>query len=506
MLETNQLLHNRYRIIRQIGHGGMGAVYEAQDIKRFGKSVALKEILVDLNKIPNVKQREQIRRAFEREAEILTRIDDEAFPEVIEYFSEKDCQFLVMKLIGGKNLEKLLSEQETFFPVENVLDWMRQLLEAIDYLHTLRPQPIYHRDIKPQNLKLTERGKIKLLDFGIAKTSDLSKASTNSTFIGITYSFSPLEQCLRIPNEAYFEAINQGHLEKIRSIQEMPIDARCDIYSLGATAYNLLTKVLPPNAFERAMEVWAGRSDPLIPPNQINPQITPQVSEVILKAISVEPEERFKSAKEMEAALDIAAPTSGRKTVLQFVDKSEVAIKSKSVTTQLLPATDTDNEPTEQSDPKIRLTQPKDAPTELLRTPARSILFFENPGLMSKIAVFSPLVLILIGFVSIASYFSLRSGPVPERRLSNVTAMPIAEPPISTTNVQMPTLAEDTSRTDTPITQSSNSVVTRKTNPSVKRVTLDKLNETTAKRPIPAKSVAKPPIKKPIPDDRVSPP
>jgi serine/threonine protein kinase len=302
MLAINQILQGRYRIIRQLGSGGMGAVYEAEDTKRFGRSVALKEILIDFARIPNPKQQEMVRRAFEREAKILTQVEDDAFPKVIEYFLETDRQFLVMELIPGDDLAALLEKNQKPFAVEEALGWADQLLDALDYLHTLNP-PIIHRDIKPHNLKLNSRRKIKLLDFGIAKDTGAEMSSTiaNQTFVGATLNYSPLEQLLRIP--LYYEPLKSIYREKVENILCQPANARSDIYALGATLYHLLTNDLPVDAYNRALRIWAGEPDPLPSPRELNPNIPPEISDILLKSMEVECENRFATALEMKTAI-----------------------------------------------------------------------------------------------------------------------------------------------------------------------------------------------------------
>jgi serine/threonine protein kinase len=305
MLAINQILQGRYRIIRQLGRGGMGAVYEAEDMKRFGSSVALKEILLDFARISDIRQQEMVRRAFEREAKILTQLEDDAFPKVIEYFLETDRQFLVMELIKGDDLAELLEKRQCAFPLEDVLKWADQLLDALDYLHTLNP-PIVHRDIKPHNLKLNSRRKIKLLDFGIAKDTgaELSSTIANDTFIGATLNYSPLEQLLRVP--LYCEPLKSIYGEKVGQTILHTAEARSDIYSLGATLYHLLTNVLPLDAYNRALKIWAMQPDPLPSPHELNSSIPPEISDVLVKSMDVECEHRFATAGEMKAALNEA--------------------------------------------------------------------------------------------------------------------------------------------------------------------------------------------------------
>jgi serine/threonine protein kinase len=306
MLAINEILRGRYRIIKQLGRGGMGAVYEAHD-NVFDTTVALKEILVDLTKITTPKQQQLVRNAFEREAKILAMVKHEAFPHVRDYFVETDSQYLVMELVDGEDLGSLLERRQSPFPLANVLHWTTQLLDALDYLHGLNP-PVVHRDIKPQNLKLTSRGKIKLLDFGIAKGKDAPAETTitNQTFVAATLNYSPLEQIIRVLDPTFQEVITQRFDEKSIKAIGQAADARSDLYALGATIYHLLTNKLPIDALKRAMETWGGKPDPLQYPSQVNPEIPKEVSDWILKAMELEHDSRFESAVEMHNALQHA--------------------------------------------------------------------------------------------------------------------------------------------------------------------------------------------------------
>lgn len=287
----------------------MGAVYEAHD-ERFGSTVALKEIILDSDRAATESQQLLFRHAFEREAKILAHLHHEAFPHVRDYFSETDRQFLVMELIAGDDLAELLTQRQIPFLLEDVLKWADQLLDALDYLHTLEI-PIIHRDLKPQNLKLTSRGKIKLLDFGIAKGTDTQAANTitNKTFIAATLNYSPLEQILPVLDPTFREYIAQSYAEKIGNILQQPTDARSDLYALGATLYHLATAVVPIDSLKRALEVWSGKPDPLPNPSTQNPNIPPKISNILLKAMAIERENRYASAKEMREALSSATMT-----------------------------------------------------------------------------------------------------------------------------------------------------------------------------------------------------
>jgi len=302
MIAKNEVLQERYRIIRQLGHGGMGAVYEARD-ERLGSLVALKEIIVELDNIPTEKQRMMFRRAFEREAKLLANLHHEAFPRVTDYFSEADRQFLIMELIHGDDLSALLGKNRKPFPLDDILRWLDHLLDALDYLHT-QQQPIYHRDIKPQNLKVTARGKIKLLDFGIAKSVDnAGSTTTNHTFVGATLNYSPIEQILPAITPTFREFIVLKHREKAKTILSQNTDARCDLYAVGATFYHLLTNQIPVDSAKRSLEIWEGNKDPLIHPLEINSDLPPFISDFLLKALEIERENRFTSALEMQETL-----------------------------------------------------------------------------------------------------------------------------------------------------------------------------------------------------------
>ena len=126
MIAPNTILQNRYQIIRQIGQGGMGAVYMARD-QRLRSVVALKESFYS---------DEQMRRAFEREAELLANLHHPALPNVIDHFAEGDVQFLVMQFISGADLAEIICQQPGPFPRNQVIAWADQLLDALIYLHT----------------------------------------------------------------------------------------------------------------------------------------------------------------------------------------------------------------------------------------------------------------------------------------------------------------------------------------------------------------------------------
>jgi serine/threonine protein kinase len=269
-LDPDTLLQNRYRIVRQLGKGGMGAVYEATD-ERLGISVALKETL---------SSEPSIRKQFEQEARLLASMQHPALPRVSDFFAEGDRLFLVMQFVGGIDLAKIIAQQPGPLPREQVIAWADQLLDALIYLHS-RDRQVIHRDIKPHNLKLTATGQIALLDFGLAKAQPVDPSATvSAAFFGYTRQYAPLEQ-----------------------IQDKATDPRSDIYALGATLYHLLTGTKPPDALVRAASLVNAEPDPLKPANRIHRTVGIELAAILNKAMAQKPEDRYSSASEFREAL-----------------------------------------------------------------------------------------------------------------------------------------------------------------------------------------------------------
>jgi serine/threonine protein kinase len=271
MIETGRFLQQRYRIDKQIGQGGMGAVYVATD-ERFGSTVAIKETLC---------MDDNFRKAIEREARLLNSLKHTALPRVSDHFEEQDSQFLVMEYIPGDDVAAMIESDHLAFPTDRVLEWADQLLDALDYLHR-QDIPVIHRDIKPQNLKINSQGEMILLDFGLAKgnPSDASHQTAAKSIFGYSRNYASLEQ-----------------------IQGTGTDPRSDLYSLAATLYHLLTRIPPEDALTRAMSVLGRKPDPLVPANILNPEVPPGVAGVLQKALDLNADDRPSSAVEMRQML-----------------------------------------------------------------------------------------------------------------------------------------------------------------------------------------------------------
>lgn len=292
MVAPNSILQSRYRIVRELGHGGMGTVYEAVD-QRVNCVVALKQTLATRD--------EEASRAFEREAALLANLRHPALPKVMDYFSENEGDFLVMEFIPGSDLARLSELRGSPFPEAEVLSWAGDLLRVLEYLHSQQP-PIVHRDIKPSNLKLTKEGELFLLDFGLAKGSlgQMPTLVTSRSVRGYTPVYAPLEQIL-----------GQG------------TDPRSDIYSVGATLYHLLAGIPPIDAPARYHALEEERPDPLPPIQNVNAQASAPMATLVHKAMEVARKNRFDSASEMLKAVRNAAAGKEQSTTVNAYQQTD---------------------------------------------------------------------------------------------------------------------------------------------------------------------------------------
>jgi serine/threonine protein kinase len=269
VIDPGTLLQSRYRVIRRLGKGGMGAVYEAVDL-RLDVAVAIKE---------GFSTDPRLRKQFEHEARLLAQLHHAALPRVTDYFTEDNRVFLVMQFIGGDDVAEIIGKQPAPLPANTVIAWADQLLDTLIYLHTHERQVI-HRDIKPHNLKLRPGGSIALLDFGLAKTDSDPTGNSWTSVFGFTRRYSPPEQ-----------------------MQDQGTTPRSDIYALGATLYHLLTGVKPPDALVRTKAIAKSEPDPLLPANEIHPAVGLEVSVILQKALELDPARRYENAHEFRQAL-----------------------------------------------------------------------------------------------------------------------------------------------------------------------------------------------------------
>ncbi len=282
---VGELLHDRYRIENIIARGGMGAIYRAVD-ESLGVAVAVKE---------NLFGSQESTRQFRREATILASLRHPNLPRVTDHFViEGQGQYLVMDFIEGEDLLTRIDRRDRISDEEVVLIGAA-VCDALSYLHSRTPSVI-HRDIKPGNIKITPAGQIYLVDFGLAKTAAPGQATTIGAQ-ALTPGYAPPEQ------------YGQG------------TEPRSDLYALGATLYAALTHTIPEDALARAMG-----SVQLTPILKLNPHVSPALTAVIEKAMSVQMDDRYPTADAFKQAL-LSANTAARQRILT---KAETAMPSAS--------------------------------------------------------------------------------------------------------------------------------------------------------------------------------
>ncbi|MEM7345309.1 MAG: protein kinase [Chloroflexota bacterium] len=344
-LPEDTVLENRYRIERLLGQGGMGAIYRGFDT-RLNRRVAIKE---------NFFQTPQAIQQFEREAMMLADLTHPNLPRVGDHFSYEGRQYLVMDFVEGQDLWEMVKEQDHPLSESQALDYLIQVCGAVQYLHERNP-PIIHRDIKPQNIKITPKGRAVLIDFGIAKMAEGGQR-TSTGARGVTHGFSPLEQ--------------------YAGSGTSPVS---DVYSLGATLYAVLTGQKPPDSASRMVD-----EAKFVPPAKLNANLSERVSQAIEYAMQPKPADRPSSVvawwQELEAIRDETVPAR--------LDKADT-VEDATVMAATAPVTP---EPTAAPQPAPIATAP----------PVKS----GPPWLLIGGAVVVVLVIVAIAF------FPLSGGPTP---------------------------------------------------------------------------------------------
>lgn len=273
-LQAGVTLQDRYLVLGNLGSGGMSSVYKGRDLHfpNVTKLVAIKEML---NLASDPTMYEMVVRNFEREADLLATLSHPSIPRIYDYFTAEASSYLIMEFIEGSDLEAVLRNTTEPVAEAQVVAWAIELCDVLTYLHSHQPQPVVFRDVKPSNIMADHHAHIRLIDFGIAR---IFSPGQKGTMIG-TEGYSP-------PEQYRGEASPAG-----------------DIYAMGATLHHLLTRRDP-----RAEAPFSFSDRPI---KVLNPAVSPELIEVIEKALEYDPRDRFPSTEVMKNSLLAAARHTG---------------------------------------------------------------------------------------------------------------------------------------------------------------------------------------------------
>lgn len=258
-----KLFGNRYEILEQLGGGGMAVVYKARD-NFLNRLVTVKVLRPEF-----VSDFDFVRR-FRREAQAVARLSHSNIVNIHDVGQENETQYLVMEYVDGDNLKNFIKNNPAL-PLHQIINIVNQICDALQHAHENK---IVHRDVKPQNILLTKDGRVKLTDFGIAYEATSGTIANTDTVLGSVHYISPEQAKGEIPG------------------------AQSDIYSLGVVLYEMLTGQLPFTGDSPVAVALKHVQEQPPRPSSINPQITPAVERVVMKAMEKDPNLRYATAKQ----------------------------------------------------------------------------------------------------------------------------------------------------------------------------------------------------------------
>ncbi len=263
-LQPGTLLGSRYEILRQLGQGGMGAVYQARD-RELDRMVALKVIRPELATRPDILQR------FKQEIILARQVTHRNVIRIFDLGEADGIKFITMEFIEGQDLKTLVAEKGKL-SIEKIVSIIEQVCLALEAAHA---EGVVHRDLKPQNIMVDKQDKVSVMDFGIARSLEFGGMTHTGALIGTPEYMSP------------------------EQVQGDKVDARSDLFTLGIIFYELLTGSMPYQA-DTVMGTMIKRTkERARPPAQVNQEIPQFVSDVVAKCLETEPQKRYQSARQI---------------------------------------------------------------------------------------------------------------------------------------------------------------------------------------------------------------
>lgn len=265
----------KYTIVKEIGQGGMGAVYLAVD-KLLNRKVAIKELKMDDHKKKDPDAYSVTIKRFQREAQILAQLNHKNIVSVYDVIEQNGSQYIIMEFLDGKDLEQILEQLGGVMPMDQAASIMSDTCLALDYIHQ---RSIIHRDIKPSNIFILDDGVVKLTDFGVTKDLNSMTMTVDGSLVG-TIAYASPEQDSR------------------------ELDGRSDVFSLGVVLYEIVTGQKPFTGDTIASVLLKIATKEPTKPSEINPKIHKMLENIIVKAMAKTPAKRYQSAMEMNSDLN----------------------------------------------------------------------------------------------------------------------------------------------------------------------------------------------------------
>jgi eukaryotic-like serine/threonine-protein kinase len=281
-LSAGTVIGDRYEILQLLGQGGMGAVYKVRD-KELDRIVALKLIR------PEFAKNAEILRRFKQELILARQVTHRNVIRIFDLGQADGVKFITMDFVEGQDLRHLLLEKGKF-PPDQAARIMLQICRALEAAHN---EGVIHRDLKPQNIMLDANDRVHVMDFGIARSAYLPGMTQTGALLGTPEYMSP----------------EQARGEKLT--------AQSDIFSLGVIFYELLTGKSPYHSDTPLSTLWKRMHEKATPPVVVDPAIPQVLNDIVVKALEIEPEKRFASAREMAHILEIwLGPSAESSTII----------------------------------------------------------------------------------------------------------------------------------------------------------------------------------------------